>query len=154
MMYYTSKYGFELKKDTMDAGYDLRCGDDIVLWPGQKKVVSTGICLDASFFPGTFSMVVPRSSAGTKKDLMLQNTVGIIDPSYRGDGDEIMVAVFRRFSLWAFLTCLFRPSQRKLYNKGERFAQLILLPYRSFDSEMVSSLGNEDRGGFGSTGNT
>lgn len=65
-----------------DAGYDLTLVEDVVLQPGEKLQVSTGISIQVPENCGGF--IIPRSSTG-KLDIRLANTVGLIDPAYRGE---------------------------------------------------------------------
>jgi dUTP pyrophosphatase len=85
---------------------------------------------------GFFGLLVARSSI-TKYDLMVKNSVGIIDSGYRGD----VKLRTKKFG-------------EKIYNIGERVCQLIILPLPDFSLIEVDNLDSEnDRlGGFGSTG--
>lgn len=195
-MEYASRYGFELIKNEDDAGYDIRTPFPIFLEPGFEAVIHTGLRLDATTLEEPhFMMIVPRSSAGTKNDLIIQNTVGIIDPSYNGNDDEIIVAIRRRQmakgvvlgfekegekgvfrydgkrkkrkqfqsevvngSGWKFVyeSYLEHYGRRDsmIYRPGERFCQLLFLPFASPNLELVNKLSAKNRGGFGSTGDT
>lgn len=75
-----------------------------------------------------------------KKDLLLTNSVGIIDSGYRGE----ITAVFQKTRL----------LHTDLYNVGDRFAQLIILPYPKVEFEEVEVLSKTERGigGYGSSG--
>lgn len=90
---------------------------------------------------GYFGMLVSRSSI-FKKSLMLTNCIGVIDAGYRGE----VVGKFRN-------TTDVVPA---VFNEGERFAQLLILPVP--DVQMVESenLTESERGenGYGSTGKT
>lgn len=82
---------------SQSVGLDLVAPHDIILPPGHQCVVDTGVVVRWS--EGgcyTHVMCVPRSSAGIKKGVMIQNTVGIIDADYCGREDTIKVALFRR----------------------------------------------------------
>jgi dUTP pyrophosphatase len=85
---------------------------------------------------GFFGLLVARSSI-TKYDLMVKNSVGIIDAGYRGD----VKLRTKKFG-------------EKIYNVGERVCQLLILPVPEFSFVEVDQLDTEnDRlGGFGSTG--
>lgn len=71
---------------------------------------------------------------------MPANGIGIIDSDYCGDNDEILFAAFN-FT-----------KKAVAIEKGTRVAQLILVKFAKADIKEVRSLGNKDRGGFGSTG--
>lgn len=88
---------------------------------------------------GYFGLLVCRSSI-SKKSLALTNCVGIIDSNYRGE----VTAKFKT-------TTDVVPA---VYNVGERFAQLLILPVPQIDIEEAEELTETDRGegGYGSTG--
>lgn len=120
------------------AGIDLPAALDeaMTVEPGQMVKIPTGI--RAQIPQGTFGMIVPRSSTGIKRRLMLANTVGIIDSDYRG---EILV----------FLVNM--GSEKAVIEPGDRLAQMIIMPY--IRAQIVSGdLDQTQRGqgGFGSTG--
>lgn len=88
---------------------------------------------------GFVGLLFPRSS-NSKKDLLLSNSVGVIDSGYRG---EVMMK-FKKTLLY---------SQE--YNIGDRIGQLIILPYPTIEFEEVEELSTTERGsgGYGSSGN-
>jgi len=116
---------------------DLNGENSIIARPGSLVAISTGIACE--FPEGYFGMVVPRSSVGTKRGLVLANTVGIIDNSYRGN----IMMIFRNAS-----------DDTQEIHHGERLAQMILLPYVKYAIEDTDTLSETERGdgGFGSTG--
>jgi dUTP pyrophosphatase len=87
-------------------------------------------------------LLFPRSS-NSKKDLLLTNSVGVIDSGYRG---EIELRYKRIKSDFADLV--------KKYEVGDRVGQIIILPYPQIIITEVDKLGESERGegGFGSTG--
>ena len=72
---------------------------------------------------------------------MMANGIGIIDPDYSGDDDEVKAACFN-FS-----------SSPVIVEKGERIAQGIFVNIDRAEWEEVETMPNKTRGGFGSTGN-
>lgn len=87
-------------------------------------------------------LLFPRSSI-TKKGLMVKNSVGIIDSSFRG---EVTVR-FQDFG---------DPlSKETYYNIGDRVAQIVIIPIPTIELEEANKLSETDRGagGYGSTGN-
>ena len=121
-----------------DAGYDMYLPEDLTIKKGQRPMIDTGIILEEGDIPeGHFAMIVPRSSTGSKYGLALANTVGIIDAGYR---DTI------KAKLW-----LNDPSMEILkLKKGDRFCQMILVPFGIIQSEIPPE--EERDGGLGSTG--
>ena len=93
---------------------------------------------------GFAGFLFPRSS-NTKKDLILGNSVGLIDSGYRGE----VVFKFRELL----------PSERDIefgareYEIGDRIGQIVILPYTQITFNVVDELSTTDRGvgGFGST---
>lgn len=118
-----------------DAGLDLTVTS--VENKGDKIVYHCGLAFEIP--QGYFGLVVPRSS-NAKKDLLLTNSVGVIDSGYRGE----VTAVFQKTRL----------LHTDLYQVGERFLQLIILPYPQIEFEEVEELSTTERGanGYGSTG--
>lgn len=129
--------------DSEAAGIDLyACLDkEVNIWEGSTVMIPTGIACE--FPEGYFGLVFPRSSVGTKRHLTLANTAGVIDNSYRG---EIMMC-FKYEGKSDFLSY-------ETIQPGERLAQMILLPYATYDIVETDTLTETERGegGFGSTG--
>lgn len=139
LKYNTTKW--TLNKGTKDsAGYDLCCNleNTLRLWPGQTKVIPTGIRLEIP--KGYFGLVTSRSST-YKRGLVLANSVGIIDSDYRG---EVMIPVTNNGTLYEDV------------NDGDRLAQLLILPVANVQLDHVNvedlSITGRGDGGFGSTG--
>jgi len=89
-------------------------------------------------------ILVPRSSV-TNKNLLLKNSIGIIDSGYRGE------LKFRYLRLKDKTENMIN----NIYNIGERCGQLIILELPYFEMEEVNELSDSERGhgGYGSTGN-
>lgn len=98
----------------------------------------TGLAMEIP--KGYVGLIFPRSSV-TNKDLMLKNSVGIIDSGYRGE------IKFR------FLNVSKHPSIQ-MYNVGERVGQMMIIPIPTVEFEEVDELTETQRGdgGYGSTG--
>lgn len=112
-------------------------GEFVAIPPHQTIKISTGIAVEIP--KGYFGGVYPRSGMSSKRGLRPANCVGVIDADYRG---EIFVAIHNDSDEVQFIY------------PNERIAQLIILPYYTFDWEVVDSLSSTIRGngGFGSTG--
>lgn len=104
---------------------------------GQIGYIPLNIATDIP--KGYFWILAARSSTH-KMGLMPANGIGIIDSDYCGDNDEILFAAYN-FT-----------KKAVVIEKGTRVAQLILVKFAKADIKEVKSLGNKDRGGFGSTG--
>lgn len=118
-----------------DAGLDLTATAYKVNEKGQY-VYTSDLALEIQ--DGYVGLLFPRSSI-CKKDLEMTNSVGVIDSNYRGP----IKSVFNP-------TC----EDPEIYELGERFAQLIIIPYPKIEFEEVEELSETERGtgGYGSTG--
>ena len=119
---------------------DLRCAETINLNAGEYGMIHLGVAIKLP--KGYEAHVAPRSSTFRRWGVIQTNSVGVIDESYCGDNDEWMMPVYA-----------IRNTQIK---KGDRVCQFrITKKMPSIDIIALKpdeSLGNKDRGGFGSTG--
>jgi len=117
------------------AGYDLSSVDTLILDPGKRKLVSTGISVKLP--PGVYGRVAPRSGLTVRHGLHVG--AGVIDPDYTG---EIKVALFNL------------GDSPVVIDVGDRIAQLILENFTVSSVEEVQDIADTSRGsnGFGSTG--
>jgi len=119
-----------------DAGMDLVATKII---SNTASDISYGTDLAMEIPKGFVGLIFPRSSI-RKYDLILSNSVGVVDSGYRGE----IQAVFKKTNgLDSFV-----------YKVGERIAQIMIIPYPSINFEEVDELSDTERGdgGFGSTG--
>jgi len=122
------------------AGADLKSVQEIVVYPGENKTISTGISVKIPY--GHVGLVFSRSGMG-KVGVTLANSVGVIDAEYRG---LIKLMVVNHGDA---------PFHIKKY---DRIGQLVIVPIISPD--FISYEGTEEAwndtergtGGFGSTG--
>ena len=118
---------------------DLRAAEDVWMWPGDFKLISLGVSMQLP--EGYEAHVVPRSSTFKNLGIIQTNHMGIIDESYCGDND-----------VWMFPAFATRPC---LIEKNSRICQFRLVKKMNKDDltlTTVESLGNANRGGFGSSG--
>ena len=121
------------------AGIDLyNNGEDVRIMQHKKATVHTGCYFEIP--EGYVGLLFIRSSVGTKRDMSLKNAVGVIDSDYRGEVQAVVT-----------YTGTFN---HKTIKHGERFAQIVIVPYAQFEMEFVDELSDTVRGdgGFGSTG--
>jgi dUTP pyrophosphatase len=120
-----------------DAGADLKAAEDAVIYPGENRTIPSGV---RAAIPYRYvGLVFPRSGLATKHGLRLANCVGVIDCQYRGD----------------IGLCVYNDSDApKIIRRGDRVAQLVIVPVELPNFEVVETLPETDRGenGFGSTG--
>jgi dUTP pyrophosphatase len=121
-----------------DAGIDLLARIDVVIPPaGGRTLVPTGIAIALPEGHGGF--LLPRSGLALKHGVTLLNSPGLIDAGYR---DEIKVLLLNT-----------DPSAEYRIVRGDRIAQLVVLPVEPVRWLEVGSLDGENRGGgFGHTG--
>ncbi|MDC0709508.1 dUTP diphosphatase [Stigmatella sp. ncwal1] len=121
------------------AGLDLRADIDEArtLQPLERLAVPTGLAI--ALPPGYEGQVRPRSGLALKHGITLLNSPGTIDADYRGEVHAILVNL----------------SQEPFtVNRGDRVAQLVVVPVSTVEIQEVAVLEVTRRGegGFGSTG--
>lgn len=116
---------------------DLRAAEDVSMVVGDFKLIPLGIAMQLP--EGYEAHVVPRSSTYKKWKIIQANHMGVIDESYCGDNDQ-----------WMFPAIAL---ENTIIHKGDRICQFRIMEHQpELRFVEVSKLGNEDRGGFGSTG--
>jgi dUTP pyrophosphatase len=121
-----------------DAGLDLAANADLVVGPGERAMVPTGLAVAVP--EGHAGLVLPRSGLASRRGLTLANAPGLIDPGYRG---EITIAVVN-----------LDPAEKVDIRRGDRIAQLLVVPMALVEPVEVQEFPPSHRGegGFGSTG--
>lgn len=119
------------------AGLDLRADEDVVLAPGERKLVPTGLAIELP--EGYEAQVRPRSGLALKHGLTMVNAPGTIDTDYRGEVGVILIN---------------HGQERVHLPRGERIAQLVIARYERVEICEVLQLSETERGagGFGHTG--
>ncbi len=116
---------------------DLRSAKEISMKKGDFSLIPLGIAMELP--KGYEAHVVPRSSTFKNYGILLVNSTGIIDNSYNGDNDQ-----------WWFPAYATRDIT---IPKNDRICQFRIMKNQpEFEFQFVDMLGNEDRGGLGSTG--
>jgi dUTP pyrophosphatase len=121
-----------------DAGVDLEACEDVTIRPFERVLVSTGL---AVAIPSGFAgFVLPRSGVSHREGLTLINTPGLIDSQYRG---ELKISAVN-----------LDPAHDIEVRKGDRIAQLVILPVPVVTFDLKDNLDETDRStqGFGSSG--
>ncbi len=121
-----------------DAGLDLRANVEVVVGPGERAMVPTGLAV--AIPEGHAGLVLPRSGLASRHGLTMANAPGLIDSGYRG---EVVCAVVN----------LDRSAPVRIA-RGDRIAQLVVVPVAHIEVVAVEELDPTARGdgGFGSTG--
>lgn len=142
------------KAHTTDAGYDLYAHSKTYDKDGNI-VYRSGVAMEIP--QGYVGLVFPRSS-NAKKDLILSNSVGVIDSGYRG---EISFKFKKNLKLHIEYGTMGFGDEIELvkggykeYSVGERIGQIIIMPYPEIEFVEVDELSDSERGdgGCGSSG--
>ena len=116
---------------------DLRSAEDVLLQAGKYKRISLGISVELP--DGYEAHILPRSSTFEKYGILLVNGAGIVDNSYRGDND-----------IWQFPAYATRDC---FISKNARICQFRIMKNQgNLAIQTVEVLGNDDRSGFGHSG--
>ncbi len=120
------------------AGADLHAREDVLLAPGQRALVPTGVAI--ALPAGYAAFVHPRSGLAARHGITVVNAPGTIDAGYRG---EIKVNVIN-----------LDPTTPLSLHRGDRIAQLVVQPVVRARFVPVEELPGSERGdsGHGSTG--
>ncbi len=139
------------KAHMTDAGFDLYAHSKSYDNNGNV-VYGSGVAMEIP--KGYVGLVFPRSS-NAKKDLLLSNSVGVIDSGYRGEISFKFKASIHasRNEMLNEEVCAF-VNKPTIYNVGERIGQIIIMPYPEIEFIEVEELSDSERGtgGYGSTG--
>jgi len=123
------------------AGMDLRAaigeGNDIVLAPGERAMVPTGLAIALPV--GFEAQVRPRSGLAAKQGVTVLNSPGTVDADYRGEVKVILIN---------------HGAEPVTVTRGMRIAQMLFAPVTRGVFAVVDALDETARGsgGFGSTG--
>lgn len=119
-------------------GYDIYMPEKGSMMPGATYGQMVPLGFAAEVPVGYVALLLPRSGAGAKHGVSLNNTVGVIDADYRGE----------------WMACLrLKNGLPHRWEAGERLLQFILVPVGTPELKLVEELGSTARGegGFGST---
>ena len=120
-----------------DAGMDVRSVEELVIEPGGRRLVRTGLVM---MLPqGYEAQVRPRSGLALKSGVTVLNTPGTIDEGYRGEVGVILA----NFGAEPFRV-----------EKGAKIAQIVIAPCTRAEIVETDEVDATERGegGFGSTG--
>ena len=120
-----------------DAGLDLVACERVVLEPGERAVVATGVAVGIP--EGYAGFVQPRSGLAARHGVGLVNSPGLIDSGYRGEIKVVLINTDR--------------TERFVVEPGTRVAQLVVAPVAAVRLVEVEELAVSERGirGFGSS---
>jgi len=146
-----------------DAGFDLVAAEDVIINPGETKVIPTGLAFEIP--PGYEMQIRPR--IGMSRKTKLRVVLGTIDSGYRGEVGVIVdnASLIEYASMPRFKAGILagdndfsitKPVKYEVIkiSKGDRIAQGVIAPVETAHFEEVAELSGSERGtdGFGSTG--
>ena len=116
---------------------DLRSAEDVSLKAGEFHLVNLGISVQ---LPEGYEMITaPRSSTFRNFGILQSNSIGVVDETYCGDNDILKMPVYA-----------VRDTE---IHVNDRICQFRIIEHQpKITFKEVETLGNPDRGGFGSTG--
>ncbi len=120
-----------------DAGLDLSSCERVVLAPGERALVPTGLAV--AIPEGHAGLVQPRSGLAARHGISIVNTPGLVDSGYRG---ELLVNLVNT-----------DPHEPFVVEPGMRIAQLVVIAVPEVETVEVDELSESERGvrGFGSS---
>lgn len=127
----------KLNKISIGDWIDLRSSINCTIKAGEFKLIPLGVGMELP--EGYEAHAVPRSSTYKNFGIIQTNHMGVIDESYKGDNDQ-----------WFFPAYALKDTEIKINDRICQFRIVEKMPNIEFIE--VDSLGNEDRGGHGSTG--
>ena len=127
----------EIKVTEIGDWIDLRSAETVCLYKGEKALLRLGVAMKLP--DGYEAILAPRSSTFKNYGIIQTNGIGIIDSTYCGNNDEWMMPVLA--------------TREIMIHKNDRICQFrIQKKQPTIKFVVVDKLGDEDRGGFGSTG--
>ncbi len=117
-----------------DAGADLRAAESLEIYPGEQKLVDCGVAVK---IPRSYAGFVFNRSSQGKRGITIPHSVGVIDSDYRGN----IKVILRNLS-----------EDPYRIEKGDRIAQLVIVPILLCDFVDTWNDTARGTGGFGSTG--
>ncbi|EHK2326991.1 deoxyuridine 5'-triphosphate nucleotidohydrolase [Clostridium perfringens] len=140
----------KLKKITKGNWIDVYANKDVFVKCGERAMVPLGFALELP--EGWEGHLAPRSSTFKTWGIIQTNSVGVVDDTYIGDNDQWHMPVY----------CLQgkdlesengQEIKGTWIRKGDKIGQFRIMEVMpEIEFEEVESFGNEDRGGFGTTG--
>ncbi len=117
--------------------YDLRSAEDVEMKAGEFKLIKLGVAMQLP--EGYEAIIAPRSSTFKNFGLLQTNSIGVVDETFCGDDDQ-----------WRFPALAMRDT---VIHKNDRICQFRIIKHQPpVEFTVVETLGNANRGAFGSTG--
>ncbi len=136
----------KLKKIVKGNWIDVYANKDVFVKEGERAMIPLGFALELP--TGWEGHLAPRSSTFKTWGIIQTNSVGVVDDTYIGDNDQWHMPVF----------CLQGKNEEEnvkgtWVKQGDKIGQFRIMEVMpQIEFEEVESFGNQDRGGFGTTG--
>ncbi len=117
--------------------FDCHAREEVVVAPKSAALVPLNIAVKP---PKNHFVLLAARSSFYKRGLLAPNGVGIGDEDYCGEEDEYKFPVFNFTDAPIVIP------------RGDRVAQMLILPYSKMHLKEVPKMKNKSRGGFGTTG--
>lgn len=139
-----------LKKIAKGNWIDVYANKDMFVKEGERAMIPLGFALELP--EGWEGHLAPRSSTFKTWGIIQTNSVGVVDDTYIGDNDQWHMPVFCLQG--KDINIVDRVEEKGTWiKKGDKVAQFRIMEVMpEIELEEVETFGNEDRGGFGSTG--
>lgn len=118
-------------------GFDLIAREKVIIEAKSIGFVPNNIVVQIP--EGYMLLLANRSSTAKKRGLTIANGVGIIDQDYCGDDDELKTPFYNMSDVPVII------------ERGERLSQCVFVRVDQATWHEVEEMGNESRGGFGTT---
>lgn len=116
---------------------ELCAAEETKMYAGEYKAIPLGVAMELP--RGYEAIMAPRSSTYKHHGVLMANSLGVIDESYRGEGDE-----------WHFPAIAMHHT---VIHAGERICQFRIIKHQpKYCLQWVERLKGRNRGGIGSTG--
>jgi dUTP pyrophosphatase len=109
------------------AGFDFVCRADVKFKPGEIKPIPANVAIQVP--KGYVIFIIPRSSTPNKYGLSMPHSIGVLDPFYSGEDNEV-VLLFQNFS-----------NKTATVKRGSKIAQGVLIKTEHAQLQEVSKLG-------------
>ena len=131
-----------MNKITKGNWIDVYAYEDTFVPEGERAMINLGFALELP--KGWEGHLAPRSSTFKTWGIIRTNSVGVVDDTYIGDNDQWHMPVY----------CLQAKHDNGTWIRtGDKIGQFRIMEVMpEIEFEEVESFGNQDRGGFGTTG--
>lgn len=118
---------------------DLRAAEEVKMCAGEYRAIPLGVAMELP--RGYEAIMAPRSSTFKNYGILMPNSIGVIDESFKGEKDE-----------WH---CLAYATRNTVIHEGDRICQFRIIKHQpKVCLHLVKHLKSRSRGGIGSTGRT